>query len=59
MLTAGVFCNTSEAAVEMVNSANTEVAVWVYGAGVLQGSVHLNAAGTTPLCPIVADPTWG
>jgi IPT/TIG domain len=48
-----------EAAVYIVNGANTQVAVWVYGAGPLQGLVHLNSGGTTPTCPTGGgDPQW-
>jgi hypothetical protein len=56
-LTTGVTCS-GEAAVQMINAANTAVAVWVYGSGPLQGTVVLNTANTTPTCPLASDPSW-
>jgi hypothetical protein len=48
-------CGT-DAAVQLVTA--TEAAVWVY-AGTLEGRVDLDSLDTTPLCPVVTDPTWG
>ncbi len=48
-------CGT-DAAVQLVTA--TEAAIWVYDGGA-QGHVYLDTLGTTPICPVVTDPTWG
>jgi hypothetical protein len=47
---------SGEDAIQIVTS--TKAAVWVYGAGALQGHVFENDVNNTPTCPVASDASW-